>query len=85
MSTSCVDGRPIFEHAAPVSKGWRPVTLPVSGSVAEICVHAFPAWHYMAESIFRGYETALRLHTPEAALASYPGLGGGAGIIYLMN
>ena len=40
---------------------------------------------YMAESVFRGYETALRLHTPEAALASYPGLGGGSGTIYLMN
>ena len=32
---------------------------------------------YLAEFLFRGYETALRLHTPEATLASCPGLRGG--------
>ena len=40
---------------------------------------------HMAECLFRGYETALRLHTPEATLASYPGLRGGAGIIHLKH
>ena len=50
-----------------------------------ILVHWISGNGHMAEVFFGGYDAALRRHTPDAALASYPGLRGGAGIIYLMN
>ena len=57
---------------------------PGGGVIPRIQAAAKQRINNMAEFLFRGYETALRLHTPEAALASYPGHGG-ASIIYLMN
>ena len=89
ISGACVHPA-IFWPCGARNKGSAPRNKARNSRATEIGGHLFPTRDYsgekeMAESFFRGYETALRLHTPEATLASYPGLRGGAGIIYLKN
>ena len=68
----------------PIACHWR--LLPDIAYLVILIKYALLAiWPKLFLEGRRGYGTALRLHTPDATLASYPGLRGGAGIVYLMH